>query len=188
MHQRRTGRVRRGDGWPAGRFRRGRLNAFHQGMGAIDIIGVDPDYQRRGISSRLTEFGQSTCAAVAWTSPWWRPAATPDICAGGVRGSGVHAPADCQILPTARLKASAVRLSKFENPRAPERPLPRCSSGYAAIAAMLPTMLTDDRRRAAGRSREPPTSSAFPSAPTRRSRSERQCLGDIRRHSCRRAG
>ena len=25
-------------------------------MGVIDIIGVDPDYQRRGISSRLTEF------------------------------------------------------------------------------------------------------------------------------------
>ena len=25
-------------------------------MGVIDIIGVDPDFQRRGISSRLTEF------------------------------------------------------------------------------------------------------------------------------------
>ena len=32
------------------------LNAFHERMGWIDIIGVDPDYQRRGISSRLTEF------------------------------------------------------------------------------------------------------------------------------------
>jgi GNAT superfamily N-acetyltransferase len=32
------------------------LNAFHEGMGVIDIIGVDPDHQRRGISSRLTEF------------------------------------------------------------------------------------------------------------------------------------
>ena len=31
------------------------LNAFHDGMGVIEIIGVDPDYQRRGISSRLTE-------------------------------------------------------------------------------------------------------------------------------------
>lgn len=30
------------------------LNAFHAEMGVIDIIGVDPDYQRRGISSRLT--------------------------------------------------------------------------------------------------------------------------------------
>ena len=32
------------------------LDAFHERMGWIDIIGVDPDYQRRGISSRLTEF------------------------------------------------------------------------------------------------------------------------------------
>ena len=31
------------------------LNAFHERMGVIDIIGVDPDYQRRGVSSRLTE-------------------------------------------------------------------------------------------------------------------------------------
>jgi GNAT superfamily N-acetyltransferase len=31
------------------------LNAFHQRMGVIDIIGVDPDYQRRGISAGLTE-------------------------------------------------------------------------------------------------------------------------------------
>jgi ribosomal protein S18 acetylase RimI-like enzyme len=31
------------------------LNAFHERMGVIDIIGVDPYYQRRGISSRLTE-------------------------------------------------------------------------------------------------------------------------------------
>lgn len=32
------------------------LNAYHERMGVIDIIGVDPDYQRRGISSRLTQF------------------------------------------------------------------------------------------------------------------------------------
>ena len=32
------------------------LSAFHERMGVIDIVGVDPDYQRRGISSRLTEF------------------------------------------------------------------------------------------------------------------------------------
>jgi len=31
------------------------LNAFHQGMGAIEIIGVDPDHQRQGIASALTE-------------------------------------------------------------------------------------------------------------------------------------
>jgi GNAT superfamily N-acetyltransferase len=32
------------------------LNAFRERMGVIEIVGVDPDYQRRGISSRLTEF------------------------------------------------------------------------------------------------------------------------------------
>lgn len=34
------------------------LNAYHERMGAIDIVGVDPDYQRRGISSGLTEFAK----------------------------------------------------------------------------------------------------------------------------------
>ena len=43
------------DGQPVG-FAAVALNAFHEGMGVIDIIGVDPDFQRRGISSRLTEF------------------------------------------------------------------------------------------------------------------------------------
>jgi GNAT superfamily N-acetyltransferase len=43
------------DGRPVG-FVAVALNAFHEGMGMIDIIGVDPAYQRRGISSRLTEF------------------------------------------------------------------------------------------------------------------------------------
>ena len=32
------------------------LNAFHERMGVIDIIGVDPDYQRRGVSARLTSY------------------------------------------------------------------------------------------------------------------------------------
>lgn len=34
------------------------LNACQERMGAIDIVGVDPDYQRRGISSGLTEFAK----------------------------------------------------------------------------------------------------------------------------------
>jgi GNAT superfamily N-acetyltransferase len=42
------------DGRPVG-FVTIALNAFHERMGVIDIIGVDPDYQRRGIGSRLTE-------------------------------------------------------------------------------------------------------------------------------------
>jgi ribosomal protein S18 acetylase RimI-like enzyme len=32
------------------------LDAFHERMGVIEIIGVDPDYQRRGIARRLTTF------------------------------------------------------------------------------------------------------------------------------------
>jgi len=32
------------------------LNAFHERMGVIDIIGVDPEYQRRGVSARLTAY------------------------------------------------------------------------------------------------------------------------------------
>ena len=31
------------------------LDAFHERMGAIDIVGVDPDHQRLGVGSRLTE-------------------------------------------------------------------------------------------------------------------------------------
>ena len=42
------------DGRPVG-FAAVALDAFHEGMGVIDIIGVDPEYQRRGIGSRLTE-------------------------------------------------------------------------------------------------------------------------------------
>ena len=31
------------------------LNAFHDRMGAIEIIGVDPDYQRTGVGATLTK-------------------------------------------------------------------------------------------------------------------------------------
>jgi ribosomal protein S18 acetylase RimI-like enzyme len=31
------------------------LNAYHERMGAIEIIGVDPDYQRRGVARALTD-------------------------------------------------------------------------------------------------------------------------------------
>ncbi len=43
------------DGGPVG-FATVSLNAFHEHMGAIDIIGVDPGYQRRGVGSQLTSF------------------------------------------------------------------------------------------------------------------------------------
>jgi ribosomal protein S18 acetylase RimI-like enzyme len=32
------------------------LDGFREGMGVIDIIGVDPDYHRRGVATRLTSF------------------------------------------------------------------------------------------------------------------------------------
>jgi GNAT superfamily N-acetyltransferase len=32
------------------------LDAFHERMGAIEIVGVDPEYQRRGVATELTEF------------------------------------------------------------------------------------------------------------------------------------
>ncbi len=40
------------DGRPVG-FAAVALNAFHEGMGVVDIIAVDPDYQRRGIATEL---------------------------------------------------------------------------------------------------------------------------------------
>jgi GNAT superfamily N-acetyltransferase len=43
------------DGRPVG-FAAVALNAFHERMGVIEIIGVDPDHQRRGIGSLLTEY------------------------------------------------------------------------------------------------------------------------------------
>ena len=41
------------DGRPVG-FVTVALNAFNERMGVIEIIGVDPDFQRRGIASQLT--------------------------------------------------------------------------------------------------------------------------------------
>lgn len=35
------------------------LNAFHERMGVIEIVGVDPDFQRGGIGKSLTEFALS---------------------------------------------------------------------------------------------------------------------------------
>ena len=41
------------DGRPVG-FATVALNSFNERMGVIDNIGVDPDFQRRGIASQLT--------------------------------------------------------------------------------------------------------------------------------------
>ena len=42
------------DGLPVG-FAAVALNAFHERMGVVDIIAVDPGYQRRGIATQLME-------------------------------------------------------------------------------------------------------------------------------------
>jgi GNAT superfamily N-acetyltransferase len=53
------------------------LDAFHERMGWIEIIGVDPDYQRRGIGSRLTELAMDQMRSRGMTSPSWRQEAIP---------------------------------------------------------------------------------------------------------------
>lgn len=40
------------EGRPVG-FATVALNAFHEGMGVVDMVAVDPDYQRRGIATQL---------------------------------------------------------------------------------------------------------------------------------------
>ena len=42
------------DGRPVG-FAAVALNAFHERMGVVDMIAVDPAYQRRGVASRLMD-------------------------------------------------------------------------------------------------------------------------------------
>jgi GNAT superfamily N-acetyltransferase len=42
------------DGRPVG-FATVALNAFHEGMGVVDMVAVDPDYQRRGIATQLMD-------------------------------------------------------------------------------------------------------------------------------------
>ena len=58
------------------------LNAFHEGMGVVDMVAVDPDHQQRGIASQLMEH----CAA-------HMRAAGMDIAAVGTGGDRGHGPA-----------------------------------------------------------------------------------------------
>ena len=81
------------DGRPVG-FVAVALNAFHEGMGVIDIIGVDLRLSAAGDQLPADRVRDRAHAAVAWTSPSWRRAATRDTNRrGGVPGSWVHAPA-----------------------------------------------------------------------------------------------
>ena len=81
------------------------LNAFHERMGVIDVIGVDPDYQRRGISLRLTEFAtkhmRSCGMDIAVVETGGDPGHTP--ARSGIRNRRVHAPAHRALFPAAGL-------------------------------------------------------------------------------------
>ena len=57
------------------------LNAFNERMGVIEIIGVDPDFQRRGIASQLTEYALDHMRRCGM-----------DIAAVGTGGDPGHAP------------------------------------------------------------------------------------------------
>ena len=74
------------------------LNAFNEGMGVIEIIGVDPDFQRRGIASQLTRHALDHMRQCGM-----------DIAAVGTGGDPGHAPARAAyealgftLLPSAR--------------------------------------------------------------------------------------
>jgi GNAT superfamily N-acetyltransferase len=74
------------------------LNAFNERMGVIDIIGVDPDFQRRGIASQLTGHALHHMRRCGM-----------DIAAVGTGGDPGHAPARAAyealgftLLPSAR--------------------------------------------------------------------------------------
>jgi GNAT superfamily N-acetyltransferase len=69
------------DGQPVG-FAAVALNAFHEGMGVVDMIAVDPRYQRRGIAKLLMERSAEHMRAQGM-----------DIAAAGTGGDPGHGPA-----------------------------------------------------------------------------------------------
>lgn len=69
------------DGRPVG-FATVALNAFHEGMGVVDMIAVDPAYQQRGIARQL----MNRCAEHMQANGM-------DIAAVGTGGDSGHAPA-----------------------------------------------------------------------------------------------
>ncbi|MFL6286838.1 MAG: GNAT family N-acetyltransferase [Actinomycetes bacterium] len=69
------------DGLPVG-FAAVALNAFHERMGVVDIVAVDPDYQRRGIARQLMARSAEHMRAQGM-----------DIAAVGTGGDPGHGPA-----------------------------------------------------------------------------------------------
>jgi GNAT superfamily N-acetyltransferase len=58
------------------------LNAFHERMGVVDIIAVDPDYQKHGVATRLMERSDEHMRTQGM-----------DIAAVGTGGDSGHGPA-----------------------------------------------------------------------------------------------
>jgi len=126
------------DGKPVG-FAAVALNAFHEGMGVIEIIGVDPDYQRAGSVQGSRSTPPSTCNGAAWTSRSWRPAAIP---ATHLRGRDTKLPASrCSRSPGIS-DCSGDIPARWPRPTAPNRPdiparipVAGLSLGFACVAS-----------------------------------------------------
>ena len=74
------------------------LDAFHERMGVIEIIGVDPDYQRRGVGARLTEFAADHMRRCGMNIAVVETGADP----GHAPARALYGEADFTLLPIAR--------------------------------------------------------------------------------------
>jgi ribosomal protein S18 acetylase RimI-like enzyme len=77
------------------------LDAFHERMGAIEIIGVDPEYQQRGIGAQLTEFAVDHMKRRGMDIAVVRNRRRPRSRTGSraLRGDRLHVVADRSLLP-----------------------------------------------------------------------------------------
>lgn len=89
------------DGRPVG-FAAVALNAFHEGIGVVDIIAVDPAYQRRGIATELMKHSADHMRDRGM-----------DIAAVGTGGDPGHAPARAMYEATGYTALPGVRYLKL---------------------------------------------------------------------------
>jgi GNAT superfamily N-acetyltransferase len=81
------------------------LNAFHERMGVVDIIAVDPDYQRRGIATKLMDHSVDHMRDRGM-----------DIAAVGTGGDPGHAPARAMYEANGYTALPGVRYLKLLEP------------------------------------------------------------------------
>jgi len=89
------------DGKPVG-FATVALNAFHEGMGVVDMIAVDPAYQRRGIATQLMDRSAEHMREQGM-----------DIAALGTGGDPGHTPARAMYESSGYTALSGVRYLKL---------------------------------------------------------------------------